>query len=218
MLGGLRHRNHVHFQGRHDRYREARKQGVGGEVLCLHLVIHPLTSTSKRGAHTMSRIGRLPVQHPCWSDDHGRRMTTPVTVKGPKGDTQRSRCAMDMAIETRGQRSDCQASQRREGTTARCTASTRSLDSQHGGGRDRRLRQERWTWWAPAIAPRPHEAARSLFIDYRLTPIPLNMPEPQGITFEVPSPDASIVVKGIDKQLVGQVAADVRACVSLNPT
>ena len=33
---------------------------------------------------------------------------------------------------------------------------------------------------------------------------------PQGITFDVPQP-TQIVVKGIDKQHVGQVAAEVRA-------
>ncbi len=33
---------------------------------------------------------------------------------------------------------------------------------------------------------------------------------PEGITFEVPAPN-SVVVKGIDKQKVGQVAAEVRA-------
>jgi len=33
---------------------------------------------------------------------------------------------------------------------------------------------------------------------------------PQGITFEVPTP-TEIVVKGIDKQLVGEIAAEVRA-------
>ena len=32
---------------------------------------------------------------------------------------------------------------------------------------------------------------------------------PQGITFEVPAP-TRILVKGIDKELVGQVAADIR--------
>jgi large subunit ribosomal protein L6 len=32
---------------------------------------------------------------------------------------------------------------------------------------------------------------------------------PQGISFEVPSP-TRIAVKGIDKELVGQVAADIR--------
>jgi large subunit ribosomal protein L6 len=33
---------------------------------------------------------------------------------------------------------------------------------------------------------------------------------PQGITFEVPAPN-QVVVKGIDKQKVGQIAADLRA-------
>jgi large subunit ribosomal protein L6 len=38
-------------------------------------------------------------------------------------------------------------------------------------------------------------------------PVPVEAPE--GVTFEVPSPNR-IVVAGIDKQLVGQVAADIR--------
>jgi large subunit ribosomal protein L6 len=36
------------------------------------------------------------------------------------------------------------------------------------------------------------------------------MKAPQGITFEVPAPN-QVVVKGIDKQRVGQIAAEVRA-------
>src|ERR671937_874246 len=38
---------------------------------------------------------------------------------------------------------------------------------------------------------------------------PVVMKAPQGITFEVPAP-TQIVVKGVDKQQVGQVAAEVR--------
>jgi large subunit ribosomal protein L6 len=38
---------------------------------------------------------------------------------------------------------------------------------------------------------------------------PLVVEAPEGITFEVPDP-THIVVKGCDKQLVGQVAADIR--------
>ena len=38
-------------------------------------------------------------------------------------------------------------------------------------------------------------------------PVPVNAPD--GITFEVPAPNR-ITVRGIDKQLVGQVAADIR--------
>ena len=38
---------------------------------------------------------------------------------------------------------------------------------------------------------------------------PVNYAAPDGVTFEVPSPTA-IVVRGIDKQQVGQVAAEIR--------
>jgi large subunit ribosomal protein L6 len=39
---------------------------------------------------------------------------------------------------------------------------------------------------------------------------PVNITAPEGITFEVPAPNR-IVVSGIDKEKVGQVAADIRA-------
>jgi large subunit ribosomal protein L6 len=39
---------------------------------------------------------------------------------------------------------------------------------------------------------------------------------PKGITFEVPQP-TRIVVKGADKELVGQVAAEIRAFRSPEP-
>ena len=38
---------------------------------------------------------------------------------------------------------------------------------------------------------------------------PVEIEPPQGITFEVPTPN-KIVIKGIDKQLVGQIAANLR--------
>ncbi len=38
---------------------------------------------------------------------------------------------------------------------------------------------------------------------------PVNVTAPDGVTFEVPEP-TKIIVSGIDKQLVGQVAADIR--------
>jgi large subunit ribosomal protein L6 len=38
---------------------------------------------------------------------------------------------------------------------------------------------------------------------------PVNVKAPEGVTFEVPQP-TRIVVRGFDKQLVGQVAADIR--------
>jgi large subunit ribosomal protein L6 len=39
---------------------------------------------------------------------------------------------------------------------------------------------------------------------------PVNYPVPEGITIETPS-QTEVVVKGIDKQRVGQVAAEIRA-------
>jgi large subunit ribosomal protein L6 len=38
---------------------------------------------------------------------------------------------------------------------------------------------------------------------------PVNIDAPAGITFDVPAP-TQIIIKGIDKELVGQVAADIR--------
>jgi large subunit ribosomal protein L6 len=38
---------------------------------------------------------------------------------------------------------------------------------------------------------------------------PVNVTAPDGITFEVPTP-TRVIVKGIDKERVGQVAADIR--------
>ena len=39
---------------------------------------------------------------------------------------------------------------------------------------------------------------------------PVNFAAPAGISFDVPAP-TKVTVKGIDKQKVGQVAADIRA-------
>jgi large subunit ribosomal protein L6 len=39
---------------------------------------------------------------------------------------------------------------------------------------------------------------------------PVDVEAPDGITFEVPTP-TQVIVSGIDKELVGQVAADIRA-------
>ena len=39
---------------------------------------------------------------------------------------------------------------------------------------------------------------------------PVIVPAPEGITFEIPA-QTRVIVKGIDKELVGQVAADIRS-------
>ncbi|MDR3294033.1 MAG: 50S ribosomal protein L6 [Clostridiales bacterium] len=45
---------------------------------------------------------------------------------------------------------------------------------------------------------------------------PVEMEEPKGITFSLPTP-TEIVVKGIDKELVGQIAANIKAIRPVEP-
>lgn len=45
---------------------------------------------------------------------------------------------------------------------------------------------------------------------------PVLIEQPEGVTFEVPNPN-TIVIKGIDKQQIGQVAANIRAIRSPEP-
>ena len=55
-----------------------------------------------------------------------------------------------------------------------------------------------------AAAPSPTRLDLALGFSH-----PVNVDAPQGISFEVPVP-TRIIVKGIDKELVGQVAANIR--------
>ena len=55
-----------------------------------------------------------------------------------------------------------------------------------------------------AAAPSPTRLDLALGFSH-----PVNVDAPQGISFEVPIP-TRIIVKGIDKELVGQVAANIR--------
>ena len=55
-----------------------------------------------------------------------------------------------------------------------------------------------------AAAPSPTRLDLALGFSH-----PVNVEAPQGISFEVPIP-TRIIVKGIDKELVGQVAANIR--------
>jgi len=56
-------------------------------------------------------------------------------------------------------------------------------------------------------APRRKEKAVVLNVGYSH---PVEVPEPEGIELEVPSA-TQIIVKGIDKEKVGAVAANIRA-------
>lgn len=150
----------------------------------------------------MSRIGKLPVELPA-----GVTATLEdgnvLKVKGPKGElTQKFNCDMEIKID---------------GNTL--TVSRPSDSKQHKAthGLTRAL-------IANMVHGVTHEFVKELEIvgvGYRAAmqgskmtlnmgfSHPVEIEQPKGITFEVPSPTA-IVIKGIDKQQVGQVAANVR--------
>jgi large subunit ribosomal protein L6 len=60
---------------------------------------------------------------------------------------------------------------------------------------------------ASATAPRPGPERVRAGLGFSH---PVNVTAPEGITFEVPAP-TQVVVSGIDKEVVGQVAADIRS-------
>ena len=150
----------------------------------------------------MSRIGRLPVPLPSGVEVtiDGRM----VTVTGPRGSLSRQ-LHPDIAVS-------------REDNTI---VVTRPTDR----GEDRALHGLTRSLVANMVEGVTKGFSKTLEIQgvgYRAalrgTDLELNVgfshsvvkKAPQGITFEVPAPN-QVIVKGIDKQKVGQVAAEVRA-------
>ena len=151
----------------------------------------------------MSRIGREPITIPAGVtvtvDEHNH-----VAVKGPKGEISRD-CHKDMKI-TVG-----------EGVV---TVERPSEDKMH-----RSLHGLTRTLINNMVVGVTQGFVRNLEINgvgYRAAKQgnkivltlgyshPVEMVEPEGITYEVPNPN-SIIVKGIDKELVGQMAAEIRS-------
>ena len=78
---------------------------------------------------------------------------------------------------------------------------------QHGDGRHRRLDARSSRSSASATAPPPRDPARSTWRSASSHPVKFTAPE--GVTFEVPTP-TRVIIKGPDKEVVGQVAANIR--------
>ncbi len=150
----------------------------------------------------MSRIGKQPIAVPTGVD-----VTidgTTVRVKGPKGELQHE-VVGDVAVA-------------RDGDTLVVTRAddTRANRSLHGlqrtlianmvvgvsDGFAKELEIVGVGYRAAAAGPTALELALGFSH-------PVKIQAPEGITFEVPQP-TRIVVRGHDKQLVGQVAADIR--------
>jgi large subunit ribosomal protein L6 len=150
----------------------------------------------------MSRIGRQPITVPSGVD-----VTidgADVRVKGPKGQLEH-RLVGDVVVE-------------REGDTLTLTRADDSRENRSLHGLQRSLISNMVVGVSEGFA----KELEIIGVGYRAQAQgpnaielavgyshPVRFEAPAGVTFEVPQP-TRIVVRGHDKQLVGQVAADIR--------
>ncbi|HMG41859.1 MAG TPA: 50S ribosomal protein L6 [Acidimicrobiales bacterium] len=151
----------------------------------------------------MSRIGKAPITVPGGVDvtiASGR-----VTVKGPKGQLERD-LPSTITVRQDGdvllvERPDDERQNRALHGLVRSLVNNMVLGVTQGFTKE--LEIVGVGYRANAKGPSAMELALGFSH-------PVNITAPDGITFEVPAP-TRIVVSGIDKEKVGQVAADIRA-------
>jgi large subunit ribosomal protein L6 len=150
----------------------------------------------------MSRIGKAPITLPSGVDV--TITATTVAVKGPKGSLSLE-TPEDITVSQDGDqllvtRPDDERRHRALHGLTRSLVNNMVVGVSEGFSRD--LEIVGVGYRASAQGPGQLE----LLVGFS-HPVPITAPE--GVTFEVPAPNR-ITVKGIDKQLVGQVAADIR--------
>src|SRR5437868_7699759 len=150
----------------------------------------------------MSRIGRKPISIPS-----GVEVTlngTHVTVKGPKGTLERD-LVPDITVAREGDElivtrpSDERAHRALHGLT-RSLVNNMVVGVSDGFAKDLEIVGVGYR----ATAQGPSRIELALGFSH-----PVVVEAPEGITFEVPAP-TRITVRGIDKEMVGQVAANIR--------
>jgi large subunit ribosomal protein L6 len=149
----------------------------------------------------MSRIGRKPIAVP--ESVTVELAPGRVAVKGPKGELEQ-RLAADMTVEQENGAVTVQRPTDR-GEHRALHGLTRSLIANMvegvTDGFEKRLEIQ-------GVGYRAQLKGKSLELALGYSH-PVSIEPPAGIEFEVPQP-TEVVVRGIDKQLVGQVAADIR--------
>jgi large subunit ribosomal protein L6 len=150
----------------------------------------------------MSRIGRAPIEIP--SGVTVEVAGTHVTVKGPKGTLERD-IPEQITLRQEGstlvvERPDDQRQNRA------LHGLVRSLVNNMVQGVNQEFTKELEIVGVGyrAVAQGPSKIELALGFSH-----PVHVEAPEGITFEVPSP-TRILVRGIDKEAVGQVAANIR--------
>lgn len=150
----------------------------------------------------MSRVGRIPVAIP--SGVQVNIDGSHVKVKGPKGELQRTFSSLIGLAMENGEvaisRTSNQPSERALHGTTRAVLANMILGVNTGF--ERLLEVE-------GVGYRAEMSGKSLML-YVGYSHPVEMPPPAGITFDVDQKTRQIKVTGIDKEAVGQMAADIR--------
>jgi len=149
----------------------------------------------------MSRIGRQPIELPEGVSVDAKPGS--VTVKGPKGELSQPVHA-DMKVSVDGGTLTVSRPTDR-GEHRALHGLTRSLIANMvegvTDGYERRLEIQ-------GVGYRAQLKGKALEMSLGYSH-PVSVPAPEGIEFEVPQP-TEVVVRGIDKQLVGEIAARIR--------
>ena len=150
----------------------------------------------------MSRVGRLPVEIPSGVDV--KIDGSNVKIKGPKGEMEFS-FSPDIAIElAEGVVNISRPSDARDMRSLHGT--TRSLiQNMITGVTDGYMKELQLV----GVGYRANLEGTNLVINVGYSH-PVEVEPPAGITFEVGERNQQIFISGIDKQRVGQVAADIR--------
>ena len=151
----------------------------------------------------MSRIGKSPVNLPSGVEVSVADRT--ITVKGPKGTLSRElpgeiEVSVDGGVLTCTRPNDERRNRAQHGLT-RSLVNNMVLGVTEGFKKNLEIIGVGYR----AEAQGPSALRLNLGFSH-----PVNVTAPDGITFEVPVP-TQIVVNGIDKEVVGQVAADIRS-------
>jgi large subunit ribosomal protein L6 len=149
----------------------------------------------------MSRIGKKPIEVPAGvivSVDPGR-----VTVSGPKGELRQQVPQRMQITQEDGQVTVSRPTERGEDRALHGLTRTLIANMVEGvtSGFEKRL-EIQGVGYRAALAGSNLELQVGYSHSVRITPR-------EGISFEVPVP-TQIVVRGIDKQVVGQTAAEIR--------
>jgi large subunit ribosomal protein L6 len=149
----------------------------------------------------MSRIGRKPIEVPAGvlvSVDPGR-----VTVSGPKGELRQQVPARMKIEQEEGTLTVSRPTERGEDRALHGLTRTLIANMVEGvtNGFEKRL-EIQGVGYRAALAGTNLELQVGYSHPVRITPR-------EGISFEVPIP-TQIIVRGIDKQVVGQTAAEIR--------